>query len=147
MALHKTEQVLAAVATKLTGLTTTGARVFRGRAYPLGESDLPALKIYQGDVTPGQIWNTDVMDVALEVIVSATVQDTAANHETLLNLIQKEIAIALQADITQGLAFVLDTEEGAMSRPQFDDEAQRSIAMTEMTWTLTYRRSRLDPSA
>ena len=41
--------VAAAVGSRLTGLPTTGARVFNGRNVPLQESDLPCWRVHLGD--------------------------------------------------------------------------------------------------
>lgn len=45
MANHIRQQLREAVATAVTGLTTTGSRVFQSRAYPLQVSDLPCLVV------------------------------------------------------------------------------------------------------
>ena len=42
---HVREQLRKAVATAVTGLTTTGSKVFSNRVYPLSETDLPCLMI------------------------------------------------------------------------------------------------------
>jgi hypothetical protein len=42
---HVRQQVREALAIQLTGLTTTGAKVFQSRVYPLESSDLPCLLI------------------------------------------------------------------------------------------------------
>ena len=46
MADHVRQQLREAVATALTGLTTTGGRVYSSRIYPLVDADLPCLMIY-----------------------------------------------------------------------------------------------------
>ena len=45
MANHIRQQLREAVATAVTGLTTTGSRVFQSRAYPLQISDVPCLVV------------------------------------------------------------------------------------------------------
>lgn len=46
---HVRQQIREAAATLLTGLTTTGARVFQSRIYPLRDADLPCLLISTDD--------------------------------------------------------------------------------------------------
>lgn len=46
---HLVDQIIGAMKVVLTGLPTTGARVFDGEPRQLGESDLPALVIEEGD--------------------------------------------------------------------------------------------------
>jgi len=43
---HVRQKILTALATRLTGLTTTGANVFRSRVYPLDTGQVPGLLIY-----------------------------------------------------------------------------------------------------
>lgn len=54
---HIDKQIRAAAVTLLTGLTTTGARVYGSRAYPLQDSELPALRIYvdESDIRPATL--------------------------------------------------------------------------------------------
>ena len=55
MADHVHRQILAALASALTGLTTSGANVFleRPEERPLQESELPALRVYAADESGG----------------------------------------------------------------------------------------------
>jgi len=43
---HVRQQIREAVATRLTGLTTTGVNVFASRVYSLADEKLPALAVY-----------------------------------------------------------------------------------------------------
>ena len=43
---HVRQQLRERAATTLTGLTTTGSRVYQSRIYPLGAANLPGLLIY-----------------------------------------------------------------------------------------------------
>ena len=45
---HVREQLRKAVATAITGLTTTGSRVYSNRVYQLNDSDLPCLMVMSG---------------------------------------------------------------------------------------------------
>ena len=46
---HVRRQIREAIAAAVTGLATTGARVFQSRIYPLRDADLPCLLIIAGD--------------------------------------------------------------------------------------------------
>ena len=147
MADHRAEQIIAAVVTKATGLTTTGTRVFRGRVYPLQETDLPALTVYLGSDKPNEETSSySFIDSNLTISIDAHVKSTA-QVDTTLNEIRKQVTFALQADITQGLAFVIDTVEGDASEPELTGEGDKPIARMRMDWTIRYRRSRKDASA
>lgn len=45
MALHLRQQIVAAMTTAVTGLSTTGARVARSRTFPAQETELPCLRL------------------------------------------------------------------------------------------------------
>ncbi len=146
MADHKAEQILSAVITKVTSLTTTGTNVFRGRVYAVPDTNLPALCVFMGqDQIVGQ-WSHTHVDSELTIHIDVKVKESTAQLDTKLNLIRKEISIALQADITQGLLFVQDTQEGAAAEPDLSGEADKPIASQRLEWIFRYRRNRLDPS-
>lgn len=145
--MHRAESILAVVITKLTGLTTTGTNVFRGRVYAIPDANLPALAVYQGeDKVIGQYAQAKY-DCELTVNVDAIVKTSATQVDTLLNTIREQVVIALQADYTQGLAYVLNTIEGDTSAPELSGEGDKPSASVRMEWKLHYRRSRTDPGA
>lgn len=147
MADHRAEQIAAAVLTKLTGLTTTGSNVFRSRATALAVKQLPGLviRLVEESVIDSDVLGTVQRTLALDVVGYVSVADEST-IETTLNKIRKECTIALQTDVTQGLAFVIDTTEGD---PQYDltAEAERVLGSVPMRWDIVYRSSRSDPSA
>ncbi|MCK7495176.1 MAG: hypothetical protein MZW92_31845 [Comamonadaceae bacterium] len=69
----------------------------------------------------------------------------AADIEPQLNLMRKEITIALQADVTQGLAFVIDTQEGE-AVPDRSGAGDQPAGTLRLRFVLRYRRLRTDPS-
>jgi len=148
MADHRAEQIVADVITTLTGLTTTGDRVYRGRSYPLQSANLPGLCVFQGPDRP----QTDTsayshIDSDLTVYVDIYVKSSASQVDTLLNQIRKEIVIALSASYTQGLSFVIDTIEGDAEEPDLNGDSDQPVARLRTSWIFRYRRSRTDPSA
>lgn len=148
MADHRAEQIADAIVVKLTGLATTGANCFRGRVHELPDSSLPALCVYVGTDVPrsdGGSSSFRYIDGDLTVMVEAVVKASIGVDSTLIQ-IRKEVTIALQADVTQGLAFVMNTEEGAASI-DLNGDGDKPVGRMRMDWTLRYRRSRTDPSA
>lgn len=148
MADHRAEQIVVAVLAKVTGLTTTGTRVFRGRVYPLQDNEEPGLCVFMGPDNPEEpeAGKFNLIDSMLTVTVSAYVKTSTSQVDTVLNQIRKEVTIALQAVYTQGLAFVLDTIEGTAT-PSLSGEGDKPSGYLNMDWKIQYRRSRLDPSA
>lgn len=104
MAYHVRKQLRDAVATAVTGLTTTGARVYGWRVYALQEAtELPALSVYITDEeasrltvhAPAVVERRPVVHVQAVAKASATVEDT-------LDLIAKEVEAALASGVTIG---------------------------------------------
>ena len=56
---HVRQQIRERVATTLTGLTTTGSRVYQSRVYPLGPNNLPGLLVF----TSSESSEVDVMGI------------------------------------------------------------------------------------
>ena len=109
MADHVAKQVLDAVVTACTGLSTTGSNVFRSRVHTMTESQLPALLIYaQEDIMEDELlgMQTDgnkgihyVISVAIDAVEKDASETTAENN---LFEIRKEVQPALEADLTLG---------------------------------------------
>ncbi len=145
--MHRAESILSAVVTNVTGLTTTGANVFRGRVYALPDTSLPALAVYQGeDKVLGQ-YSQALYDCELTVLIEALVKTSATQVDTLLNQIREQVTVALQANYTQGLSYVLNTVEGDAAAPELSGEGDKPAAALRMEWRFLYRRSRTNPGA
>lgn len=147
MADHREEQILAQVTTLVTGLVTTGANVDRGRQEEIPTDKLPALRVAGGDDTIVDPWAQALVDSELDVSVFAHVHDSATNVETKIIQIRKEVAIALLADYTLGLAFVLSIVEVGARKPLLAGDLAKPAAAREFLFKVRYRRSRTDPSA
>jgi len=108
MALHLRDQIMDALATLLTGLTTTGARVFVDRdadSEPLADGELPGLTIMQRDETPETVSlpQPRIFQRELNIEIVAHVKlttPTAARKQ--LNLIDKEVQIAIAGSLSLG---------------------------------------------
>ncbi len=147
MADHRAEQIAAAVTTKVTGLVTTGTNVFRSRATVIARTKLPALVVRLiseeiADESVSGLLQRD-LTIAIQGYARSAIE---AGLETSLNQIRKEITIALQADPTQGLAFVIDTNEAA-TEYELGEEGEQSVGVIKTEWIIEYRSSRTDPSA
>lgn len=139
---HRAETILEAVKTKLTGLSTTGSRVERGRVYPVETA--PALTISMGaDSTLGEGGSNNMafVDRELQIIVRAHVKNAATNIETLLNAIKSEVYAAIMADPTLGQSFVVDTFLVGDSAPDASADSNKPTATVDMQWNCIYRHS------
>ena len=145
----RAEQIMMAVESTLTGLTTTGANVFRGRVHGLEATEVPALALYQGVDTPlGEegFSNLAYLDSELLVKVTAHVK-SSSQTETILNKIRREVHVALMADYTQGLSFVLQTLPRGTAEPLLLGGGETPTASMDMYWGIQYRSSISDPGA
>lgn len=140
---HRAESIMQAVTTNVTGLTTTGARVSRGRAYPV--SEVPALTVEMGqDVVALQ--NIAYIDRDLEIIITAHCKQTA-QYDTTLNLIREEVHVALMASRSQGLVYVLDTMPVGDDAPELSGDGDQPISRLRSTWRIRYRHAVTNPGA
>jgi len=106
---HVAKQVLNAVVTTCTGLTTTGTKVYRSRVHTMVETNLPALLIYARDdvmeeemigmQTDGKKGIYYLLSVSIDAIEKDVSETVAENN---LFEIRKEVQIALEADVTLG---------------------------------------------
>lgn len=139
MANHVRRQLREAVAAALTGLATTGARVFQSRGYPLRAADLPGLLVSTPSETaePAQLDGAIVRDV--EVSVVAIARDTTDLDDTL-DQMAKEIETVLQSAVTVAAVPILLEYDGA------DDEVDVRTDAPHGAVRLRYR-ARLYTSA
>lgn len=146
---HRAEQIISAFATKITGLSTTGANVKRGRVYSWPDTISAALSIYQGADTPLDDANRpwQFLDSELAVHIDIHVKSSSQQIDTVINQIRKEVTIALQADPSLGLDFVIDLQESGTSDPELSGDGDKPIARARMDWIVKYRRLRTDPSS
>lgn len=144
---HRAETIVATFQTRLTGLSTAGANVFRGRGYALAAGELPAIKIELGPDTKLRDLAPDLQDWQLTVYTTYVAKSASTQVDTELNQLRAESTVALQADYKLGLAFVLDTTEGDVEDPQISNEGEQPAASMRQAWHVQYRRSRTDPGA
>lgn len=144
---HRAEQILVAVKAAVTGLTTTGDRVYRARVAPVSDEQLPCLLVYMGPDDPQDPEDRSMrhFDSVLTVKVAAVVKNAAAQVDTVLNQIRKEVEIALGADTGLGLAWVIDSGFVGADEPDLG-ENDRPVASQVLRWEVLYRRSYEDPS-
>lgn len=100
---HVRKQIREAAAAALTGLATTGSRVFQSRVYPMQDADLPGLRIYTDEesVEYDDAGTDNVQARTLTLVVEACAKANADLDDTL-DQILKEAEVALTASQTLG---------------------------------------------
>lgn len=137
---HRVETVMQAVASTVTGLTTTGANVFRGNPYNFEVSALPCLHVEMGPEKSVQEYAAGQRDWELQVKITGIVR-AISSYEQTLNTIREEVHIALRADGTLGQAFIIDTDEGDPDDYVIDGQAEKPTVQQTWNWLIRYRRN------
>ena len=138
---HVRQQIRDALVITLTGLTTTGANVFASRAYPLQDSDLPALLVTTDseEITQTTIHYPDILLRALTVRVVGVAQATADLDDTL-DTICAEVETAIQA--TQSAATAGGILDAAMALASIEvevtTESEQPVGRITLTYSGTY---------
>ena len=148
MADHVHRQILAALATALSGLATSGANVFseRPEAQPLQAAELPALRIYTGPES-GTIAEYGALRTrarTLEVVIECCVKAAAAAVDTVDQMC-REVEVAI--DTTAPLGAL-----GSLIEPrrfEFDiaAEAEQTVAVGRTTYEVRYHTAQVAPDA
>ena len=149
MAEHKREQVIEAFIAAITGLATTGSNVKRMLVYNIQVSELPTLIVRQSSDVPvvgdegnrSQKFKDSELDIEVDYYVRAN-----SDPDSVINQIDKEVIIAVEADATLGLSFVHDTYEGVISEPEVMSDGEYTIVKATKVFTVAYRMSETDPS-
>lgn len=136
------EQLMSSVEALVTGLTTTGSNVSRGRAYP--HPSYPAISLFQGADSPlNESYPTQ--DSELTVNVVGHVRSTEGATDTQLNQIRKEVVIALLADYTLSGKAIRIRWAGAQE-PVISGDGDKPISSMIMSFVIHYRHSYEDHS-
>jgi hypothetical protein len=136
MADHLHKQIRAALVAKLTGLTTSGSRVYANRLQPLPDALSPTLLITLDEETsaPDTIHAPHVQERTLTATVSAVAKATSALDDTL-DLMSKEVEVALSSGLTIGSITLFPIYTGM----SFDDEqGDKPVGIKRMSFSITF---------
>lgn len=143
---HVRQQIRERIATNVTGLTTTGARVYQSRVYNLEAANLPGLLVYSNNETSerdtmGILANQD-LDRTLELVIEGYAS-TASNLDDVLDLIAEEVETAVAADPTcNGLSKDLFLSETTIS---LTGEGDSPAGVLSLTFEVSYRTTTTAP--
>lgn len=145
MADHLHKQIRGALVTKLTGLATTGARVYANRLQPMADTELPGLRISLDEERSETLTveSPRVQQRDLTVSVEACAKASSGLDDTL-DLISKEVEIALSAGITIGSR----TLEVSYTGMRLDDEQlDKPVGVKRMQFSIQFRAMHNAPDA
>lgn len=138
MANHVRRQIREATASAITGLATTGARVFQSRVYPLQTTELPLLLVVSESETstPITIHPSQTLERLLTLKVMGVAKATA-DLDDELDQICKEVEIAL-ANPVAALAGLAQSITLTGTVITFDGTSERPTGRAEMTFEVKY---------
>jgi hypothetical protein len=150
---HRAQQIIDAMALALGASTRLqGAKVFTNRSFSLLEAsdEVPCASVNYGadqPLDPLGASNLSFLDSLIEVpIVSFVGADDEPGAMSALMDMRAAIHVALLADQTQGLSFIINTRYGGATEPALDSSTQRILASLKSSWFVHYRMNLLDPS-
>lgn len=145
MANHLRRQIREAIAGAVTGLTTTGARVFQSRVYPIERSALPGLLVFTLAETSARatLPAPGVMTRTLRLQVVG-VAEGVANLDDALDQICKEVEIAL-AMPSAALAGIAKTITLVATDIEMQGTSSRPVGQAAMTYEVVYAAAENSP--
>ena len=138
MAHHLRRQIREAVASAVTGLTTTGSRVFQSRLYPLAETDLPCLLLRTQSESSESVSlpAPRLLQRTLRLHVTAVARAVDDLDDTLDLICQEvEAALAMPCAALGGVAKLI-----TLSGTEIDlrGESEQPIGQADMAFDVVY---------
>lgn len=135
--MHKRQAIRDAVATALTGLTTTGNSVFVSRVYPIDSSSLPGICIFTRREESTPVTISPPRTIERELTISAEVYVKAkSNYDAQIDTICAEIETAIyNAGDLDGL--VLDIQVIGVD-VNYQDGSDQPLASCDVEIRATY---------
>lgn len=136
MANHLHKQIRDALVTKLTGLATSGARVYANRLAMLPDALAPTLLITldEESVTGSTVSAPAMLERELRLTVAAVAKASSALDDTL-DQMSKEVETALAAGITVA-SRTLDVFYAGMSFT--DEQSDKPVGIKRMNFTIPF---------
>lgn len=134
---HVRQQLRERAATTLTGLTTTGSKVYQSRVFPLGAANLPGLLIYTKSEDSEIVTMSGARTLLrnLSLVIEGYVK-AVSNYDDTVDTIAKEVETAMGNDVTlNGLAKNSYLESTEI---EYDGEGEKPVAVVSLTYTVEY---------
>lgn len=134
---HVRQQIRDAVITALTGLATTGARVYGSRLYALKDTDLPALLINTEDESIEAVGVDEPQWLIRSLLLTVRgVAQQTADLDDKLDTIAAEVETVLGANAPLGaLANIVGLES---IDTKMESKLEKPVGIIEMNYRITY---------
>ena len=139
MANHLRRQIREAVATAVSGLATTGARVFQARVYPMERAgDLPGLLVFSlAETSEGTTLGAPRLMTRVLRLQVVAVAEAVADLEDQLDQICKEVEVALAMPVP-ALAGIAKTITLVSTDIELQGTSSRPVGQAAMTYEVVY---------
>ena len=144
MANHIRQQIRERIATNLTGLTTTGTKVYQSRVYPLEDNNLPGLIIYtvSEESEPAVIGTDRLLDRKLNVVIEGYCE-AISNYDDTIDTICKEVEVAMAGDRT--INSLAKDNYLILTDIAYNGEGKKPVAYCSMTFMVEYMTNETTP--
>ena len=142
---HLRQSIRERIATDVTSLTTTGANVFQSRIFPVEDSKLPCLLVYttSEDSEVTEMASPRPMTRILNVVVQGVV--SAAQPDDTLDLISKEVEVALAGDVS--INSLANNSFLASTEIDFNADGAKPIGTVVLNYSVEYRNLDNNPES
>ena len=125
------------ITTTLTGLVTTGSKVYQSRVYPITAANLPGIIVYTDSESIEYLTITRPRTLMRTVTFSVEVYVKGiANYDDTIDTICSEIEQALYTDVTRG-GNAKDTIVNSME-VQYEGDGDQPVALAIMQVNVEY---------
>lgn len=148
MANHLRQQIREAVATRLSGLTTTSTRVYQSRLHPLVDSNLPCLLVNTDseEIATLTLQPHPVMERDLTLAVRCVAKAVSNLDDTLDTMLKEvETALGTVADPTYG--GIVKSMVPAGIDIEMDDGLEKPVGVATINYRVTYYTADGSPTA
>lgn len=137
---HVRTAIRTAIASRLTGLTTTGARVYPSRIQPLADANLPCLRVYldEEDISLETVHDDPLLQRAAVLRVECCAKAVASLDSTLDTMLAEvETAIATAPDPTFG-GLLKTRPQPASIAVDLDEGLEKPVGIAALTYRIAY---------
>lgn len=133
---HARQQIREALATALTGLTTTSTRVYQSRLHTLRDGNLPCLLINTDseEIVSATMNSPGLLERALTVVVRCITKATS-DLDDALDTMAKEVETALGVSTLSGLVENILLQSISVD---MDDAMEKPVGVLSLTYQISY---------
>jgi hypothetical protein len=141
---HLHRQIVEAVASTLTGLPTSGPRVYTNRLHPMQDAHLPGLRIFLGSETaePITVSAETILERDLSIIVEACAK-AISDVDQVLDAMSLEVESALADGVAVSGKRVPTLYSGM--EMELDGEMEKPVGVKRMTFRCLFRAAAMTP--